>query len=245
MIQEQKPGAEGPVSDDDAAARRPRPRHAEEGHPERDRHTPATVQSLKQAMRRARHDDAERVGVQTDQRIARLCRLELLQEALQPLLAQVPADVDLFDIGLMPGPNPRLFIDMIGFVEMGRDGRIYRLAQDTRHGRIQLAESAEIDAMVEAVTDYIARRLLERDKALASDTVLLLPRRGSAGAPRRGRIVATDAPPSESKPPRRRGQFLWLGPAFAFLIDLLGSIAFFTLLAGIGWLVWNRLHGQV
>ena len=193
-------------------------------------------------MRRARQDDAERVAVQGDQRLVRLCRLEMLEEALQPLLAQIPADIDLFDVGLMPGATPRLFIDMLGFIEMGRDARVYSFVQDTRHGRVQLAESADVPVIVEAVTDYVARRMLERDKALASDT--MLPRHTSwpasrAGAPDR---VAPSAPNTGS--PRRDGsRFGWSGVAFAFVIDLFGSIAFFALLVGAGCLVWYRLHG--
>ena len=132
-------------------------------------HAAAALQSLKQAMRRARFDDAERLGAMSDMRAARVGRLELLAEALQPLMAQIPEDVDLFDVGLMPGANPRLFLDMIGFVEMARDARTYRLIQDTRHGRRLIAESDSIDRIVDAATDYVARRLLERDKALAAD----------------------------------------------------------------------------
>ena len=121
-------------------------------------------------MRRARFDDAERSGAVADLRLARLGRLDVLQDALRPLIAQIPADIDCFDVGIMPGANPRLFIDMIGFVEMGRDPRVYRFLQDTRHGRVVLAESETIEVIVEAATHYVARRLLERDKALASDS---------------------------------------------------------------------------
>ena len=225
-------------------------------------HPPATVRTLRQAMRRARQDDAERVTVQSDQRLARLCRLEMLEEALRLLIAQIPADVDLFDIGLMPGSTPRLFIDMIGFIEMGHNARVYSFAQDTRHGRVQLAESADIDTIIDAVTDYIARRMLERDKALASDSITR-PGRGSRRDARGG--PAAPAAPSPLATPRhetprrevprrevprreagsKRSRLGWFGVAFAFAIDVLGSIAFFTLLAGIGWLIWNRLHGQV
>ncbi|MDT9702403.1 hypothetical protein, partial [Streptomyces sp. P17] len=74
-----------------------------------------------------------------------------------------------FDFGLMPGLNPRLFLDMIGFIEMGRDARTYRLIQDTRYGRKVIIESDSVPRMVEAATDYVARRLLERDKALADE----------------------------------------------------------------------------
>jgi type VI protein secretion system component VasF len=53
-------------------------------------------------------------------------------------------------------------------VLMGRDKRIYRFVQDTRFGRIVLAESHEVSAIVEAVTSYIARRMVERERALAA-----------------------------------------------------------------------------
>jgi hypothetical protein len=51
---------------------------------------------------------------------------------------------------------------------MGRDKSIYRFVQDTRFGRIVLAESHEVPAIVEAVTNYVARRMVERERALAA-----------------------------------------------------------------------------
>lgn len=202
-------------------------------------HSPSALLSLKQAMRRARFDDAERTGVVADLRAARIGRLEVLQEALQPLLAQIPDDVDCFDVGVMPGANPRLFIDMIGFVEMGRDPRVYRFIQDTRHGRVKLAESESVDTMVEAATHYVARRLLERDKALAAD-------RSDDPPPHRPiRLQATTTtlrkPTSlETSEPRRRFVARGLALVFAFFIDVLGSIAFFALLAFAAWVVWSN-----
>ena len=205
-------------------------------------HRPAALRTLKQAMRRARFDDAERVGVISDLRAARIGRLELLEEALQPLSAQIPEDADAFDFGLMPGANPRLFLDMIGFVEMGRDARTYRLLQDTRYGRKLLAESDSLERMVDAATDYVARRLLERDKALAAD-----PDPFDEPSPARPRAsqAATNPPAAPGAPAPRPGR-IWrmIGAAFAVLIDLLGAIAFFSILFWIGWLVWTRAYGH-
>ena len=216
-------------------------------------HAPGAVDTLKQAMRRARVDNAERAGVVADQRVMRLGRLELLQDELRPLVAQIPLDVDMFDIAIMPSANPRLFIDMIGFVEIGRDPKLYRLLQDTRHGRIKIAESEDIDTMVDAVTDYVARRLLERDKALAADVTREGTRRTKADAPSTGtgrprtrRSNANAALVAETVSARSGGSnSRWLTIGFAFLIDLLGSIAFFTILAAIGWYIWNRVHTPI
>jgi len=67
---------------------------------------------------------------------------------------------------------------------MGRDKRLYRFVQDTRFGRIVLAESHTASAIVQAVTDYVARRMIEREHALVATP---LPEQIAAEKPRRGR----------------------------------------------------------
>jgi hypothetical protein len=126
--------------------------------------------ALKDAVRDARIEAAERSGVVVDLRDAELARLELLNDALDPLFAEIPSGVELFDRGVSRGDVPRLWIDVIAHIEMGRDKRQYRFVQDTRYGRAVLAESHEIPEMVQSVTRYVARRLVERDRALADDT---------------------------------------------------------------------------
>src|SRR5471032_640504 len=132
--------------------------------------TPEPPNALKDAVREARIEAAERSGVVVDLRDAEQARLELLNEALDPLFKDIPPDVDLFDRGVSRGDVPRLWIDVIAHIEMGRDKRQYRFVQDTRYGRAVLAETYEIADMVQAVTRYVARRLVERDRALADDT---------------------------------------------------------------------------
>jgi hypothetical protein len=124
---------------------------------------------LTQAMRQARVEVAERSSVVVDLRDAELARLELLNEALNPLFAEIPGDLDLFDRGISRGDTPRLWIDSVAHVAMGRDKRIYRFLLDTRVGRRVLTESHDIAEIVQAVTTYIARRLVERQRALDED----------------------------------------------------------------------------
>lgn len=131
--------------------------------------TPAAPNVLKDAVREARIEAAERTGVVVDLRDAELARLELLNEALDPLFKDIPEGVELFDRGVSRGDAPRLWIDVIAHIEMGRDKRQYRFVQDTRYGRAVLAESYEIPEMVQAITRYVARRLVERERALADD----------------------------------------------------------------------------
>jgi hypothetical protein len=127
------------------------------------------VSPLREAMHQARVEAAERTAVVVDLRDAEWARLELLNEALDPLFAEVPADIDLFDRGVTRGETPRLWLDAVAHVAMGRDKRIYRFLHDTRIGRRVLAESTEIDEIVQAVTAYVARRIVERQRALDED----------------------------------------------------------------------------
>lgn len=158
---------------------------------------------LRDALRKARIEAADRTGVVVDLRDAEVARLEILNEALDPLFAEVPDKVDLFDRGISQGETPRLWIDVVAHVLMGRDKRIYRFVQDTRFGRIVLAESHDVPVIVEAVTDYVARRMIEREHAL----------------------VATPAPePEETPAPRRRG-----GWGMFLLGFILGAAALFGL----------------
>ncbi|HXN66859.1 MAG TPA: hypothetical protein VN926_04315 [Bradyrhizobium sp.] len=123
---------------------------------------------LRDALRQARIEAADRTGVVVDLRDAEVARLEILNEALDPLFAQVPDTIDLFDRGISQGETPRLWIDVVAHVLMGRDKRIYRFVQDTRFGRIVIAESHDVAAIVDAVTDYVARRMIEREHALVA-----------------------------------------------------------------------------
>ena len=141
------------------------------GHKKDQDKTAEAPQPLKDAVREARIEAAERSGVVVDLRDADVARLDLLNDALDPLFDEIPNDVDLFDRGVSKGDIPRLWIDVVAHVEMGRDKRQYRFVQDTRYGRAVLAESYEVPAMADAIKRYVARRLVERERALADDAV--------------------------------------------------------------------------
>ena len=164
---------------------------------------------LRDALRKARIEAADRTGVVVDLRDAEVARLEILNEALDSLFAQVPGNVDLFDRGISQGETPRLWVDVVAHVIMGRDKRIYRFVQDTRHGRIVLAESHDVPVSVDAVTDYVARRMIEREHAMVATPM-------------------AEEPTIEVKPRRRGwGMFLFgfmLGAAALFGLALYASL---------------------
>lgn len=161
---------------------------------------------LKTAMRAARIEAAERSAVIVELRDAEAARLEMLNEALDPLFAEIPAEhLDAFDRGLGAGTQPRLWIDMVAHVAMGRDKRSYRFLQDTMHGRRVLAESLEIAQIVEAVTRYVARRLVAREQML-----------GGLDAEERAPAAASSAPSAPRAAPRSAS----LGPWLMLLLGL-------------------------
>ena len=171
---------------------------------------------LKEAIHQARVDAAERTSVVVDLRDAEVARLELLNEALDPLFADVPPEVDLFDRGVSRGDTPRLWIDAVAHVAMGRDKRIYRFLHDSRIGRRVLAESHDIPDIVKAVTDYVARRLVERERALDDDPEFITRVAGKEAARARAR--------------RRRHGLATLSLGFVLGILALALVAF--ILAG-------------
>ncbi len=146
---------------------------------------------LKEAVRKTRIEIAEKSSVVVDLRDAEMARLELLNDALDPLFDETPPDVDLFDRGISRGDTPRLWLDAISHVAMARDKRRYRFVQDTRFGRKVLAESNDIAEIVEAVTHYVAARIIERERALAEDEGPLHARlhRSLHGSRRRSRLA--------------------------------------------------------
>jgi hypothetical protein len=150
--------------------------------PEESREPPP--QRLRDALRQARVESAERTAIVVDLHDAEVARLELLSEAIQPLFEEIPPGVELFDLGLSRGETPRLWVDAIAHIAMGRDKRVYRFVQDTRYGRKVLAETPHIPEMVQAVTRYLAQRLVERERALANDPT---PAPATAVDPRRER----------------------------------------------------------
>jgi hypothetical protein len=123
---------------------------------------------LRDALREARVETAERTMATSNLHDAEIARLEQLNEAITPLFAEIPPNIELFDRGISRGDTPRLWIDMIAHVVMDRDRRIYRFLQDTRNGPKVLAESASSADIVEAITRYVARRMIERERTLAA-----------------------------------------------------------------------------
>lgn len=125
-----------------------------------------SMRRLADVIREVKNASADRDDVVVELREASRMRLDLLANELAQVFADVPADVDLFDFAVSSGLQPRLWIDAVSHVSLGRDRRTYRFLKDTRLGRVVLAESAEIKPIADQVTRYIAERLIEREQML-------------------------------------------------------------------------------
>ncbi|WP_127599441.1 hypothetical protein [Nitratireductor alexandrii] len=130
---------------------------------------------LAQALREVRTASAEREDVVVELREAARMRLELLAQELEPVFADVPPEEIQFDFAISSGVQPRLWIDAVTHVALGRDRRTYRFVRDTRLGRTVLAESTEIKPVADQVTRYIAERMIERQRWLDGTVEPLRP----------------------------------------------------------------------
>ena len=209
------------------------------------------------SIRQARVENAERADAIAEVRELEIVRLKALESALEPVVDQAPQGVDLFDLALAQSEHPRLFVDMIAFVDMAHDKRTFRFFQDTRHGRVLMAESQSVDTIVVAVADYVARRLVERERAVTVDSRVAegpRPQPAEANGPAtwpmaKPRPRALHFPPPGATEPiaaaeqpkarRRRGIARWLGDALSVFLMLLGSITLALLLGVGGYWAWT------
>ena len=129
---------------------------------------------LRDAMRRARLNEAERRDVIVSLREGEVARLEMLQDSLADVFESVPEESDLFDGAILPGNPPRLWVDVLAYVAMARDRRTYQFVQEARYGRRTIYETTNLEDMSKRVTDYVASRVLERERALTSEEHALI-----------------------------------------------------------------------
>ncbi|MBS7697730.1 MULTISPECIES: hypothetical protein [unclassified Chelatococcus] len=184
----------------------------------------ASPADLTAAVRRARLDDEQRGGIVAGLRQGEFARLDLLNARLRPVFAQVPPDIDIFDHGIVPGERPRCYIDMLAFVEMERDRQTYCFSVDTRRGRVTVVRSEQVEIIVAQVTDYVARRLVERERMMAESRVIVTPSAGVPKEPVEAANLAGPATPAPAPPGRRfdAGDIV-----FAIIMGLIGGAALF------------------
>ncbi|MFU0505516.1 hypothetical protein [Pseudaminobacter sp. NGMCC 1.201702] len=146
-----------------------------------------TPRRLAEAVRDVKNAAADREDVVVELREASRTRLDLLAAELAPVFEDVPAEIDIFDFAISSGLQPRLWIDAVSHVSLGRDRRTYRFLKDTRLGRVVLVESSSIKPVADQVTRYIAERIVERERLLEGGIAHAFGHGETAEPPRQSR----------------------------------------------------------
>ncbi|WP_336742078.1 hypothetical protein [Aureimonas altamirensis] len=173
---------------------------------------------LADAVRAAKIAAAQRSDIVVDIREAEKARLGSLADEMREVADAVPPTDDLFDFTLSEGPQPRYWVDGTAHISMARDRVTYRFMRETRLGRVTLAESTDVQRMVDAVTEYVAERMVERDRAMAlSDRVAT---RGEGG---KLVIAASDMQDDMATPAAKDRTGLMMAAAWLLIGSVLGA----------------------
>jgi hypothetical protein len=124
---------------------------------------------LRSALRQARLAEAAHFEAALDLRDSKTIRLQLLKDDLMPAVVAAADAAELFDLALVPGEPPRLWIDLVTFVLMEPDHRTYRLLQDRQSSREVLFESADRAAMAAEVRHHMAHRIVARERMVVAN----------------------------------------------------------------------------
>jgi hypothetical protein len=151
-----------------------------------DERSEGNVRRLSDAVRRVRIAEAERSDAVDDLHEAERARLAMLSDELEIVVSELPEGDDYFVCRVSGNAPPRFWVDPTSHVVIGRDRRTYRFLKDTRLGRVVIGETAELARMADMVTDYVAERIVERDRAIETDR--LMGRLRDAAVPRSSRL---------------------------------------------------------
>ena len=130
---------------------------------------------LSGALRKARLAEAAHFEAVLGIRDSKSLRLQVLKDDIAPLIAATPEAAKVFDLALVPGEPPRLWIDLISFVEMEPDYRTYRLQQDNQGGREALFETPDRAEMLSYLKSYLAHRMVARERQIVRSAPLSRP----------------------------------------------------------------------
>jgi hypothetical protein len=125
---------------------------------------PATSRSLREAVRQARVEEAEKLDRSADRRDSEIARLELLKAELEPLFAEVPAGDDRFCLTLVPSRPARLWIDLFTYAAIDDQSGGYLFIRNSEGGRRTLFSSPSQSDMADRIMDHMAREIVRRER---------------------------------------------------------------------------------
>jgi hypothetical protein len=130
-------------------------------------------------LRSARRAEAARLDATTGLQDAKVLRLGALRDAVLPSLAGNEKARQLFELSVIPGVTPRLWVDLVSSVVMEPDPKNYRLVQDQNDGRINLFETDRLGEMQSFLTRFLAHRMVEQERQTAASRMARWSQGGS------------------------------------------------------------------
>lgn len=145
---------------------------------------PAASRSLREAIRKARLEEAERLDLSADHRDGEIARLDLLKAELEAVFAELPPHDDRFNLVLVPSRPARLWIDLFTYAAIDDSSGAYVFVRNSENGRRTLFSSSNAVDVADRITRYMAHEIVRRERLEAA---LLEPaklgRMGSDSAP--------------------------------------------------------------
>jgi len=129
---------------------------------------PAASRSLREAIRKARLDEAERLDVTADHRDGEIARLELLKAELETVFADIPRQDDRFALALVPSRPARLWIDLFTYAAIDDGSGAYLFIRNSENGRRTLFSAATVAEMVDRITNHMAHEIVRRERMEAA-----------------------------------------------------------------------------
>ena len=131
---------------------------------------PAASRSLREAIRKARFDEAERLDITADRRDGEIARLELLKAELETVFAEIPARDDRFNLVLVPSRPARLWIDLFTYAAVDDGSGAYLFVRNSENGRRTLFSSSNVADMADRITRHMAHEIVRRERLEAALT---------------------------------------------------------------------------
>ena len=123
---------------------------------------------LADALREARLAEAAHFEAALDLRDSKTLRLQILKDELLPTVQSSADAKDIFDLTLLPGDPPKLWVDLTSYVVMEPDHRTYRVLQDRQDSRDILFEGMDRGQAAAAIRRHMAHRLVARERQAAA-----------------------------------------------------------------------------
>jgi len=131
---------------------------------------PAASRSLREAIRKARFEEADRLDVSADRRDGEIARLDLLKAELEAVFAELPAHDDRFNLVLVPSRPARLWIDLFTYATVDDVSGAYLFVRNSESGRRTLYSSTNVAGIADRITRYMAHEIVRRERIEAALT---------------------------------------------------------------------------